>query len=94
MAILTINEDDMSFAFERVDGLPHFTAAGDKPPGKDRAKLIKRIMKQMDEGKPVDEIAANNRIEEKLVRQILQIYTTHRGIDAQGILNRMDIWGK
>lgn len=35
-----------------------------------------------------------NRVKEELVRQILQIYTTHQGIDVQGILDRMDIWEK
>lgn len=48
----------------------------------------------MDAGRPVDEIAEKNRVKEELVRQILQIYTTHQGIDVQGILDRMDIWEK
>lgn len=94
MAILTIDEDDRSFAFEKVNASPHLTADSGKLPDRDMAKLMKRIMKQMDEGKTVYEIAEKNRIEEKLVRQILQIYTTHPGIDVQGILDRMDIWGK
>lgn len=94
MAILTIDEDDRSFAFEKVDVSPHLTADRGKLPDRDMAKLMKRVMKQMDDGKTVDEIAEKNQVEEKLVRQILQIYTTHPGIDVQGILDRMDIWGK
>ena len=94
MAILTIDEADKSFSFERVDCSPILTAGSEKLPDKDMAKLIDRIKKQMDAGKPVDEIARKNRVEEKMVKQILQIYTTHRGIDVQGILDRMDIWGK
>ncbi len=89
-----MNEEDKSFSFEKVDCSPHLTAGSEKLPDKDMAKLIKGIMKQMDAGKPVDEIAGINRIEEGLVRQILQIYTTQPGIDVQGILDRMDIWGK
>lgn len=90
MAILTVDEDDKSFSFEKVDCSPYLTAESKKLPDKDMAKLIKRIMKQMDAGKPVDEIVRRNRVEEGLVRQILQIYTTHQGIDVQGILDRMD----
>lgn len=94
MAILTINEADRNFSFEKIDCSPHFTKKYEKLPDKDMAKLIKGIMKQMDAGRPVDEIARKNRIDEGLVNQILQIYTTHQGIDVQGILDRMDIWGK
>lgn len=94
MAVLTVNEEDNSFSFEKIDCSPYLTTDSEKLPDKDMAKLVKRIVKQMDAGKPVDEIARKNRIEEGLVRQILQIYTTHQGIDVQGILDRMDIWGK
>lgn len=94
MAVLTINEADKSFSFEKVNCLPVLTAGSEKLPNKDMARLINKIMKQMDAGRPVDEIAKKNQIDEELVNQILQIYTTHQNIDVQGILDRMDIWGK
>lgn len=94
MAILTIDEEDKRFSFEKVDCSPQLMTDSTKPPDKDMAKLIGRIMKQMDAGKPVDEIVKRNRIDEKLANQILQIYTTHQGIDVQGVLDRLDIWGK
>lgn len=94
MAILTIDEAEKSFSFEKIDCSQILAAGSVKHPDKDMAKLIHRIKKQMDAGKPVDEIARKNRVDEKLVKQILQIYTTHQGIDVQGILDRMDIWGK
>ncbi len=94
MAILTINEADKSFSFEKIDCLPHITADSGKLPDRDMAKLIKKIVKQMNAGRSVGEIAVKNRIDEELVKQILQIYTTHKGIDEKGILDRMDIWGK
>ncbi len=103
MAILTIDEEDKSFSFEKVDCSPQSASQLTSPqlksdsaklPNKDMAKLISRIMKQMDAGKPVDEIVRKNRIDEKLANQILQIYTTHQGIGVQGILDRLDIWGK
>lgn len=45
----------------------------------------------MECGCRIDEEIKRSRVEEGLVRQILQIYTTHQGIDVQGILDRMDI---
>jgi len=94
MAILTVDRADKSFSFEKIDCSPHLTAGSEKLPDKDMAKLISRIMKQMNAGRPVDEIIRKNRIDGELANQILQIYTTHQGIDVQGILDRLDIWGK
>jgi putative phosphoesterase len=92
MGILTIDEMDKSFVFEKVDCSPILRAEDIRLPDKDMAKIIKTVIKQMNAGKTVDEIAQKNRVEVDLVHQILQIYTTHPGIDIQGILNRMDIW--
>ena len=52
-------------------------------------KLIKSILKDMESDRTVDEISKRNRVEKKLVEEILQIYTTHPGIDVSGILDRM-----
>ena len=57
-------------------------------------KLIKAIVKDMNMGRDVETIAKRNQVEVEFVNQILQIYTTHPGIDVEGILNRMDIWRK
>jgi hypothetical protein len=94
MAILTIDERDKSFIFEKVDISPILKSGSVKLPEQDMAKLVGSIMKQMNAGKTVSEISKKNRVDEEIVNQILQIYTTHQGIDVQGILDRMDIWGK
>lgn len=61
---------------------------------KDMYRLIRGIMKDMDSGKTVARIAGRNRVDVDFVEQILQIYTTHPGIDVYGIMDRMDILGK
>jgi putative phosphoesterase len=94
MAILTVDEKNRSFAFEKVDVSPILKAESTKLPEQDMAKLVRNIMRQMDAGKTVEEISKKNRVDTQIVNQILQIYTTHQGIDVQGILNRMDIWGR
>lgn len=54
-------------------------------------KLIRAILKDMDANRKVEQIAERNHVEKELVEEILQIYTTHRGIDIDGILNRMNL---
>jgi hypothetical protein len=94
MAILTIDERDSSFSFEKVDVSPTLKSDSEKLPEQDMTKLVRNIMRQMDAGKTVDEIAQKNRVDTQIVNQILQIYTTHPGIDVQGILDRMEIVGR
>ena len=93
MAVLTIDEEGHSFSVEKIDCSPIYQQ-GTILPERDRERLIRTVVKDMDAGRPVSVIAERNRIDEELVRQILQIYTTHPGIDVDGILNRMDILGK
>ena len=45
-------------------------------------KLIKSIIKDMESDRTVDEISKRSRVEKALVEEILQIYTTHPGIDV------------
>ena len=52
-------------------------------------KVIKAIIKDMNSNKPVDEIAKRNKVEKEFVEDVLQIYTTHPGIDMDGILDRL-----
>jgi putative phosphoesterase len=94
MAILTVDESDGSFSFEKVDVSPILKSDSVKLPEQDMAKLVRNIMKQMDAGKTVEEISKKNRVDIQIVNQILQIYTTHQGIDVQGILDRMEIAGR
>jgi putative phosphoesterase len=94
MAILTIDDENKSYSFEKIDLSPILNAESGKLPDKDMAKLIGNIVKQMNKGCAVEDIAKKNRIDVDLVNQILQIYTTHQGIDIQGIMDRLDIWGR
>jgi hypothetical protein len=94
MAILTVDDETKQFVLKKIDCSPILRADSATLPPKDMALLIGRIISQMDAGKTVEEITKKNRVEENLVRQILQIYTTHPGVDVDGILNRMEIWNK
>lgn len=88
MMVLTIAEDG-AFSIEKKDLSPVLKRGEKRPGGQEMDLLIKHIIKDMDANLPVQEIARRNRVEQELAEEILQIYTTHPGIDTDGILNRM-----
>ncbi len=93
MAVMTVEEGGeccgaARFSIERIELAPE-TSGGPKKQAQDPAKVIKVVLRDMKANRPVAEIARRNHLEEKLVNQILQIYTTHPGIDLEGILNRL-----
>lgn len=59
-------------------------------PEKDRYRLIKEIMKEVDAGKNISEIAAKHRINEKFTEQVCRMYLTHPGVDVDGIMDRIE----
>jgi putative phosphoesterase len=85
--IMTI--DDGLYSIEKVDISPILKKGTKYPPEKEMDKLIKSIIKDMESDRTVDEISKRNRVEKALVEEILQIYTTHPGIDVSGILDRL-----
>ena len=95
MAVLLIDEEKHSFSVEKVDCSPVLEKSkAKKLPQQDMHRLITQIRKDMVAGKTVSQIAKRNRVEEELVEQICRIISTHPGVDVDGVLNRMDIWGK
>ncbi|MBO5598891.1 MAG: metallophosphoesterase family protein [Oribacterium sp.] len=85
--IMTI--DDGLYSIEKVDISPILKKGTKYPSEKEMDKLIKSMIKDMESNRSVDEISKRNRVEKKLTEEILQIYTTHPGIDVSGILDRM-----
>lgn len=96
MAVMTVDEGEHNYTVERIDLQPEPKSGNKELSGaaKDMDKLIRAIMKDMKANRTVDKIAMRNKVSVDFVNQILQIYTTHPGIDVDGILNRMDILGK
>lgn len=56
----------------------------------DLCRLVKNVMKGVKAGKSVAELATRNRAEEKLVEDICRMYVTHPGVDAEGIMDRLE----
>ncbi len=55
-------------------------------------KVIKAIIKDMNANRTVEQIAARNKVDKEFVEDVLQIYTTHPGIDMDGILDRLKLY--
>ena len=85
--IMTI--DDGLYSIEKVDISPILKKGTKYPSEKEMDKLIKSIIKDMESDRSIDEISKRNQVEKKLTEEILQIYTTHPGIDVSGILDRL-----
>ncbi len=93
MAVITLDEANHVFNVEKINCIK----AGAKEKvhetvQQDMYSLVKNVIKDMDAGKNISGIAARNGAQEELVEKICRIYSTHQGIDVDGILNRLDIW--
>lgn len=100
MAVMTVEdggrqnekkqEGSVKFSIEKIEITPPPPVSKKtSDPSQDPVKVIKVILRDMRANRPVSEIARRNHLKEELVNQILQIYTTHPGIDLDGILNRL-----
>lgn len=93
MAVLEIN-DNGSVHVERHE-IPHKNPG----PAKDTSEkmpdnikyIIESVIKDVNRGKSVREIAKKNGISQELAEQICRLYLTHPGVDADGIMTKMGI---
>lgn len=61
-----------------------------KIPGQDMHRLVREIMKEVDAGKNMAEIAKRNHIDVKFTEQVCRMYLTHPGVDVDGIMDRIE----
>lgn len=92
MMVLTLYPAGHRMEIEKIDCL----SMASKPeetleiPERDLYALVREIMKEVDAGKRIAEIAARNQIEEAFAEQVCRMYLTHPGVDVDGILDRME----
>lgn len=55
----------------------------------DQASAVRAVIREFDRGRSVENIAAKCGISHELTEQICRMYSTHPGIDVDGILNRI-----
>lgn len=54
-------------------------------------KNIHSIMKYMDAGMSIDRISKRLKLDSEFVEQIVRIRVTHPGVDAEGIMNKIEV---
>lgn len=98
MMLLTLYPAEHRMETERIDCLD-IPAMGKgtldtdeemKIPKQDIYRLVRQIMKEVDAGRRIAEIAARNHIDERFAEQVCRMYLTHPGVDVDGILDRME----
>lgn len=81
---------DLSGSRERQQG-PEISATNLLMEELNMKKNIRRIMKGMKKHKSVEFMASRYHISEELVKQICRIYVTHPGVDADGIMDKLEV---
>ena len=56
--------------------------------------IVETVVKDLARGRSVEHIVRTRRVSRALTEQICQIYFTHPGIDAQGVMDRIEIAGR
>lgn len=61
-----------------------------EPVEKDLYRLVKKVMKGMRAGKSIPDMAERCHADEGLVEEICRMYATHPGVEADGIMDRLE----
>lgn len=92
MAVLQVEEDTGVFQVEKLE----LTKEAENKPvfGVKESSLkhvVEMIIRKMQAGRKVELIARELGVEDKFVEQVCRIYVTHPGVDAQGIIDKMEV---
>ena len=85
MAVLNI--DESGYSAEKVEIKTKRKNA--LVPDKDLLRIIQGVMRRMDKGDSAVMIANKLKIDAEFVEQIMRLRVTHPGVDADGIMNKM-----
>lgn len=95
MCILEIDEENHSYEIKKIDESPTVTKSQiDTLSHKNLSTVVKNIIKDMNSGRRIEDIAVRNRVDEEFVNDVIRMYVNHPGIDVSGILDRIEIKGK
>lgn len=93
MAVLEVEEGTGQWRIEKID-----LTAGEEgkaaPKGlteDNLEQMVQSILKDMKSGRKVDAIAGRLGLDCEFVAQVCRIYVTHPGVDAQGIVSKMEV---
>ncbi len=93
MAVLKVWEDTGKWQVEKID-LTGKEEGQTPPKGLTEGNLeqiVSAILRDMKAGRKVDAIAGRLGVDSDFVAQVCRIYVTHPGVDAQGIVSKMEV---
>ena len=93
MAVLKVWEDTGKWQVEKID-LTGKEEGQTPPKGLTEGNLeqvVTAILRDMKAGRQVDAIAGRLGVDSEFVAQVCRIYVTHPGVDAQGIVSKMEV---
>lgn len=95
MAVLEIEEESGKWQIHKIDLTERGEMKGNKPfQGIDEKNLktvVETIVREMRAGRRVEDIAKRLGADSEFVEQVCRIYVTHPGVDAQGIMDKMEV---
>lgn len=95
MAVLEIEEGTGIWQIQKIDLTDNTKDKENKPiQGITEGNLkstVDTIIKEMRAGRKVEQIAQKLGVDSAFVEQICRIYVTHPGVDAQGIVDKMEV---
>lgn len=91
MAVAEIEEDGRCRIVRKdISGEKGISIDSGKNEGSpDLSAAVRAVIREFDRGRPVEHIAAKCGISPELTEHICRMYSTHPGIDVDGILNRI-----
>lgn len=93
MAVLEVQEDSGQWQIEKIDLTGR--EEGQVPPKglteDNLEQIVSAILRDMGAGRRVENIARRLGVDSEFVEQVCRIYVTHPGVDAQGIVSKMEV---
>lgn len=93
MAVLKVWEDTGKWQVEKLDltGKEEGQAPLKGLTEGNLEQVVTAILRDMKAGRKVDAIAGRLGVDSEFVEQVCRIYVTHPGVDAQGIVSKMEV---
>ena len=92
MAVLEVEEGERVWQFRKIDLTEHTESRPVRGVTEGSLKsTVEIILREMRAGHKVDWIAKKLGVECAFVEQVCRIYVTHPGVDAQGIVDKMEV---
>ena len=87
VAVLEISDNEVTVSRKDIEN----GAVALQVPQKDIMIAVRSIMRLMDKGMDVDSIAIKLKTDKAFVEQVAMIRVTHPGVDADGIMNKIEV---